>query len=227
MKYIFAIIWSLLGFSSLAAAANSVKFINHCPYDIYFWTAGPAKDLSAKDEERNMVPGNGGSVIHDMRDTEKLGGGLSLKMRDTPYYSVAPAGIIQVEYHLEPTKSAMWYDLSAVDCNLNVGPEHPMYCRKSIPCMPLKRINTNTAFTFIAFVAGGMKLTVPVTYGNNCPPAYCRGGECINTYVRQGGYLGEPSFKCWAGADLWIETCKLIARSFDLFNHILINVARY
>jgi hypothetical protein len=77
------------------------------------------------------VPGNGGSVVHNMLNTEVLGGGLSLKIRDLPYYAVAPAGIIQVEYHLEPSTGAMWYDLSAVDCNHSVGPEDPMYCRKS------------------------------------------------------------------------------------------------
>jgi hypothetical protein len=25
-----------------ATATNNVKFINRCPYDIYFWTVGPA-----------------------------------------------------------------------------------------------------------------------------------------------------------------------------------------
>jgi hypothetical protein len=57
---------------------------------------------------------------------------LSLKIRDLPYYAVAPAGIIQVEYHLEQSAGAMWYDLSAVDCNLMVGPEDAMYCRKCL-----------------------------------------------------------------------------------------------
>jgi hypothetical protein len=107
MKYIFAVVYSLVGLSSLATAANTVKFINHCPYDIYFWTAGPSKDLQAQDAAHITVPGNGGSVIHGMLNTELLGGGISLKMRDLPYYTVAPAGIIQVEYHLEPTNSAM------------------------------------------------------------------------------------------------------------------------
>jgi hypothetical protein len=133
MKYTLAVSWSIVGFSSLAVAANSVKFTNRCPYDIWFWTAGPSKDLHANDEDRIMVPRDGGSVIHGMSNTEELGGGVSLKMRDVPYYQVAPAGIIQVEYHLEPSKSAMWYDLSAVDCNINVGPDNPMYCRKSTP----------------------------------------------------------------------------------------------
>jgi hypothetical protein len=65
-----------------------------------------------------------------MRNTEALGGGLSLKIRDLDHYAVAPAGIIQVEYHLEPSKGFMWYDLSAVDCDLTAGPENAMYCRK-------------------------------------------------------------------------------------------------
>jgi hypothetical protein len=88
-------------------------------------------------------------------------------------------------------------------------------------------MNTNDTSTLIAFVAGGMELTVPETLGNYCPPAYCRDGECINTYIHQGGYEGEPSFKCWAGADLFIETCKLLARYSVVFNHILMNVARH
>jgi hypothetical protein len=131
MKSISALILCLLGIASLAAAANSVKFINHCPYNIWFWTIGPAgSNIPASDGDRTMVPGNGGSVIHGMKDTEDLGGGISLKIRDYPYYQVTPAGIIQVEYHLEPSKSAMWYDLSAVDCDHTVGPDHPLFCRK-------------------------------------------------------------------------------------------------
>jgi hypothetical protein len=107
MKSISAVVSSLISFISLTSAANTVKFINHCPYDIYFWTAGPSKDLQSQDAAHVTVPGNGGSVIHGMLNTELLGGGISLKMRDMPYYTVAPAGIIQVEYHLEPTNSVM------------------------------------------------------------------------------------------------------------------------
>ena len=121
----------LLGLAPLASATNMIKFINHCPYDIWFWTVGPAESkILGTDQDRNMVPGNGGSVIHNMVDTEKAGGGISLKMRDYPYYQVAPAGIIQVEYHYQPSSSAIWYDLSAIDCNHSVGPDSPSHCRK-------------------------------------------------------------------------------------------------
>jgi hypothetical protein len=218
MMNILAILISLFGFSSLAAAANSIKLINRCPYDIYFWAAGPSTKFQHTDADYSLVPKDGGSVIHAMSNTEELGGGVSLKMRDMPYYTVAPAGIIQVEYHLEPNKSAMWYDLSAVDCDKNVGPEHPMYCRKSIQWKEFKKTCTNDTSTFKAFMAAGMELYVPVQLGNNCPPAYCRGGQCINTYLVEGGWKGEPSFKCWAGADLHIETCKLNRRHFVLFD---------
>ena len=147
MMNIFAILISLFGFGSLAAAANSVKLINRCPYDIYFWAAGPSTKFQHTDADYSMVPKDGGSVIHVMSNTEELGGGVSLKMRDMPYYTVAPAGIIQVEYHLEPNKSAMWYDLSAVDCDKFVGPEHPMYCRKSIQRKKFKKTCTNDTST--------------------------------------------------------------------------------
>ncbi|RAR15068.1 hypothetical protein DDE83_001505 [Stemphylium lycopersici] len=143
----------LLGVVTLASATNTIKFINHCSYDIWFWTVGPAESkILGADQDRNMVPGNGGSVIHNMIDTEKAGGGISLKMRDYPYYQVAPAGIIQVEYHFQPSVSAIW-------------PE------------------------------------------GHCPPAYCSKTECWNTYMQQGGFKDEPSFKCLAGSDIFVETC--------------------
>ncbi|CAG5150567.1 uncharacterized protein ALTATR162_LOCUS2702 [Alternaria atra] len=199
MKSIHLLLFSLLGFFSLiplvfvplVSGHNMVKFINHCPYNIFFWQVGPAstdptKQIDGSDKYRNMVPGNGGSVIHNMRDTEALGGGLSLKIRDLPYYAVAPAGIIQVEYHLEQSTGAMWYDLSAVDCNLMVGPEDAMYC-------PL--------------IQGGIRLYVPEIPDDNCPPANCNETGCFNAYTKEGGYPGEPSWKCRAGADLFLETC--------------------
>jgi hypothetical protein len=136
MKSIHILLFILLGLFSFVSSTNMVKFMNHCPYDIWFWTVAPYNPtgpwIDGSDKYHTMVPGNGGSVIHNMLDTEKLGGGLSLKIRDLPYYAVAPAGILQVEYHLEPSKGTMWYDLSAVDCDHAVGPENPRYCRKSL-----------------------------------------------------------------------------------------------
>jgi hypothetical protein len=118
-----------------------------------------------------------------MINTEVLGGGMALKMRDKPYYQVAPAGIIQVEYNLEPSHNAFWYDLSAVDCVKNVGPENPGYC-------PL--------------ISSGLKLSLP---GSDCPEAGCADNICSNTYMDHGSWENEPSFRCNAGADLFVETC--------------------
>jgi hypothetical protein len=109
-------------FVPVVSGHNIVKFINHCPYPLFFWQVGPRDSgIDGSNTYRQMVPGGGGSVIHEMRNTEALGGGLSLKIRDLDHYAVAPAGIIQVEYHLEPSKGFMWYDLSAVDCDLLLG----------------------------------------------------------------------------------------------------------
>jgi hypothetical protein len=135
------------------------------------------------DNEATLVPKNSGSVIHLMVNTEVLGGGMALKVRDKPYYQVAPAGIIQVEYNLEPSHNAFWYDLSAVDCVKDVGPENPGYC-------PL--------------IGGGIQLSLP---GSDCPQAGCANNICSNTYMDHGSWQDEPSFRCNAGADLFVEMC--------------------
>ena len=120
----------LLAIAPITLAANTVKFLNHCPYPLYFWTVGPADyESDSSDAACTLVPSNGGSAIHTMQDSTNLDGGMTLKVRDYPYYNVAPAGIIQIEYNLEVQKQALWYDLSAIDCNHAVGPEHPGYCR--------------------------------------------------------------------------------------------------
>jgi hypothetical protein len=112
-------------------AANSVKFTNHCPYPLYFWTVAPeGNNIASNDEDRYIVPPNGGSLIHSMKDTEQLGGGMALKIRDYPSYKTSPVGIIQIEYHLKPSKGELWYDLSAVDCDHGAGPESAEFCRK-------------------------------------------------------------------------------------------------
>ncbi|KAF7681146.1 hypothetical protein GT037_000122 [Alternaria burnsii] len=181
-------------FVPVVSGHNIVKFINHCPYPLFFWQVGPQDSgIDGSNAYREMVPGGGGSVIHEMRNTEALGGGLSLKIRDLDHYAVAPAGIIQVEYHLEPSKGFMWYDLSAVDCDLNAGPENATYC-------PL--------------IEGGIKLYVPDAYlhtpegpQGECPTGSCNSTGCTDAYEREGGYAGEPSWVCKAGADLFLETC--------------------
>lgn len=127
---IFFTLLLILGLIPLALAASEIHFYNRCPYDVYFWTVAPSGKLPATDADRHLVPGDGGHVSHAMVNTEALGGGISLKIRDLPYYEVAPAGIIQMEYHLEPSGHVLWYDLSVSDCDSEVGPEDPMYCRK-------------------------------------------------------------------------------------------------
>ncbi|KAI4927871.1 hypothetical protein J4E85_006384 [Alternaria conjuncta] len=175
MKFTLFILATLLSVTFLGTSAKYVKFINHCPYNVYFWAVGPpASHIDGGDSFRSMVPGNGGSVIHPMVDTERFGGGLSLKIRDLDYYTPGPAGIIQVEYNLEESKGKMWYDLSAVDCDLHAGPANPKYC------LPNKKA---------------------------CPTAYCNEEKCVNTYLSPGGFANEPSLMCWAGADIFVETC--------------------
>jgi hypothetical protein len=63
-----------------------------------------------------------------------------------------------------------------------------------------------------ALIQGGIRLYVPEIPDDNCPPANCNETGCFNAYTKEGGYPGEPSWKCRAGADLFLETCKLMAR---------------
>jgi hypothetical protein len=140
-----------------------------------------------EDDERIMVPSNSGSIVHNMVNTEQFGGGLAIKIRDLPHYRVAPAGIVQVEYNLEPSKNHLWYDLSAIDCDSSVGPENPRFC-------PL--------------VDGGIKLYAPnQTDAAECPEASCVDGVCYDAYTAHGSWHNEPTFRCRAGADLLVETC--------------------
>jgi hypothetical protein len=64
-------------------------------------------------------------------------------------------------------------------------------------------------FSCTAFIDGGIELYVPVAVYGQCPPAWCTDGQCVNTYDKHGSWQGEPTFKCWAGADLFFETCKI------------------
>lgn len=177
----------LLACVSFAAAFNTIKFINHCPYDIYYWAVGPAgSNIGHTDEHRIIVPGNHGTAIHGMVNTEFLNGGMALKIRDYPKYQAAPAGILQIEYNLEPSRNAVWYDLSALDCDHGLGPNHPRFC-------PL--------------ISGGIKMHIPGAEKGHCPPAWCSNGKCENVYDRPGSWHGEPTFKCEAGVDIHVETC--------------------
>jgi hypothetical protein len=186
---------TILGFFfvGLAQAANSIIFTNNCAYDAWFWTVGPPPPgdkenlYKGEDWEGRVVQGNGGTTVHALVDTEELGGGMALKIRDLPKYRVAPAGIVQLEYHLEPTKNYLWYDLSLIDCNRSVGPDSPLFC-------PL--------------VGGGINLTVSGLPDRHCPPAWCKNGQCFNTYEKAGPFAGEPSYSCNHGADVSVEFCK-------------------
>ncbi|KAF1841940.1 carbohydrate-binding module family 18 protein [Cucurbitaria berberidis CBS 394.84] len=187
MNPILLLIVGLLKYATVAAAANTIRFINHCPYDIWYWTVGPAGSrLDGLDKSRIKIPGNHGSVTHGMVNTELLQGGITLKIRDYPKYRVAPAGIVQVEYHFEPTRNAIWYDLSVIDCDPHLGPNHPSFC-------PL--------------IGGGVEIYIPGAKKGSCPPAWCSNGRCENTYDRTGSWLGEPTFKCKIGVDILVETC--------------------
>jgi hypothetical protein len=123
-----------------------------------------------------------------MADTENLGGGVAIKLRDLPYYQVAPAGIVQIEYNLEPSTTSIWYDLSYIDCDPNAPPTEPYYC-------PL--------------IAGGIKLSIPGQGPTpECPQAFCKAdGTCEKVYKKHGFWLGEPTARCHVNADIKVETC--------------------
>lgn len=183
--------------SAVVSAEKNIKFINHCPYDVYSWSVGPAgSKWTGHDHEAVTIPAN--TVTYQgMANCELTQGGIPVKLRDLPRYEVAPAGIIQVEYNLVPSKNHLWYDLSAIDCNHNVGPEYPSFC-------PL--------------IGGGMKVYVENAKEGKCPTAWCDvDGQCHNTYKERGSWEGEPSFRCDAGKDIVVEFCTARAglRTFN------------
>ena len=178
-------LWIILS-PSLVSAYNNLKFVNHCPYDVYSWTVGPAgSGLEGRDHEAVTIPANS-VTVHGMYNGETMHGGIAIKLRDIPKYQVAPAGIIQVEYNLEPSQNNLWYDLSAIDCNHNVGNEDPSYC-------PL--------------IAGGMKVSVQKVKYGRCPTAWCGADGCHNVYKEHGFWQGEPTFRCDADTDIFVELC--------------------
>ncbi|KAJ4382414.1 hypothetical protein N0V86_002749 [Didymella sp. IMI 355093] len=173
--------------SAVVSAEKNIKHVNHCPYDIYSWTVGPAgSEWTGHDHEAITIPAN--TVTYQgMANCELTHGTISVKLRDLPRYEIAPAGIVQMEYNLVPSKNHLWYGLSAIDCNHNVGPEDPYFC-------PL--------------VGGGMKVYVEHAGEGKCPPAWCdTDGQCHNIYEEQGQWQGETNFRCDAGKDIVIEFC--------------------
>ncbi|KAL5114270.1 hypothetical protein ACEQ8H_007839 [Pleosporales sp. CAS-2024a] len=163
------------------------QFINKCPYDIYYWTVGPpGSNMPHEDRDRVKVPAYG-TNIYGMVNTVGWHGGVSLKIRDIPYYRVAPAGIMQVEYNLDPFGGSIWYDLSRINCIATSNYMDPMFC-------PL--------------ISGGIKLTLRGQPPKaRCPHAHCNANGCHNVYDQHGSWLGEPTFACNLNADIVIETC--------------------
>ncbi|KAF2633840.1 carbohydrate-binding module family 18 protein, partial [Macroventuria anomochaeta] len=183
--------------SGLVSAANNIKFVNHCPYDVYSWTVGPVKSgYTGNDHEAVTIPANS-VTIQGMVNGEAIGGGIFLKLRDLPEYQVAPTGNIQVEYNIEPSQNHVSYDLSAIDCDHSVGPENPSFC-------PL--------------IGSGMKIHVEHANKGRCPPASCGAdGVCHHTYKEHGFWEDEHNFRCDAGTDIVVEFCteKAGPRTFN------------
>ena len=181
-----ALLIAFIALISSGLTANTIKLVNHCPYDVYSWTVGPAGSRYAGlDRDAVTVPANS-VAVHSMVNSETIGGGIALKLRDLPKYQVAPAGIIQVEYNLELSKNNLWYDLSTIDCVHSAGPESPSFC-------PLFR--------------SGMKIHIESADYGMCPPVWCSTDGCHNTYKKPGFWNGEPTFKCDAGTDIVVEFC--------------------
>lgn len=174
-------------------ASNAIIFQNRCTHPIYIFEVGPG--LSGNDDQAIAVPGLG-THTYAMRNTEALGAGIALKIRDVPQYRVAPAGILQAEYHFEPSTAKIWYDLSFIDCEPSVGPMDPRFC-------PLRE--------------GGVKMHVPGREDEGCRPAVC-GAEkgCELVYLEHGSWLGEPSLNCGLGVDIHVETCEF---DFEVKHH--------
>jgi hypothetical protein len=182
-RYLLALILIISTLSPLALATNSLYMINNCPYNLYFWVVGPHDpDL---DEKVNIVPPYN-IIIHQMfaMSPEREAGSV-LKIRDLPHYQNPSAGIIQVEYNLDPAANHITWDLSAIDCHREVEPWDPNYC---------------------PFIAGGIKMYTNGK-GSYEKSASCLGDQCSNAYTEHGYWLGEPSWPTAIGNDVFFETC--------------------
>lgn len=169
---------ALVALMSSRSAANIVKFVNHCPHEVYSWTVGPAASgYDGEDNEVVTIPANA-IAVQDMLQGNTVGGGIALKIRDVPHYRVAPAGIIEVEYYLDPSINSLSYGISTTNCNHGAGSEDPSFC-------PL--------------VGGGMKVHVEGTDQSSCGVLSCGTDGCDNTFTQSG--------LCGAQHDLSIEFC--------------------
>ncbi|KAF2650258.1 hypothetical protein K491DRAFT_683136 [Lophiostoma macrostomum CBS 122681] len=177
-------------FSHSVSATNLVKFINHCQYDLFYWPVGSpaAHGPPPEDADYIRVPAQSQGT-HQMLDTS-TGGGISLKIRDLPYYSAAH-GILQAEYNVVPD-GRVYYDLSLVNCN---------------------KLDDPTDHTFCPFASGGVWMYSDVAesqeHGLDCLPAHCTlfTDRCMATYWSHGAWSGEPTLQCPAGRDYYVETC--------------------
>lgn len=169
----------------LTNAANTVIWKNHCDHDLYYWIVPP--NAKERDTAFTRVPAHGEHVHQMMWHKD---GGIAIKYRDVPFYTRAPAGIIQAEYNLDLNTNKLWYDSSIINCGKQLGHQDPSYC---------------------PFAHGGMSMHVLGNRGNDhlCIDASCQlGGQCHSqTYLKEGGYKGEPSLSCPLGVDLVFETC--------------------
>lgn len=169
---------AILALVSFSSAANTVKFINHCPYDVYSWTVGPASSgFTGEDSEAVTIPANT-VTTQDMLSSNMIGGGIALKLRDVPEYRIAPAGIIEVGYNLSPHKNSLSYGVSAINCDRKAGPEDPSFC-------PLMR--------------GGIEVNVEALGHARCSSASCGADGCSNTL--------KESEACNAASDISIGFC--------------------
>ncbi|KAF2735017.1 hypothetical protein EJ04DRAFT_601711 [Polyplosphaeria fusca] len=157
-------------------AFNNILLHNNCPYPLYFW---PVTHSSTPDNIPLTPIPPGLTHPHAMLTVPE--GGISLKIRDQPFITPAPAGILQFEYHLEAPR--FFYDFSRIDCDANVGRQDPGYC---------------------PIVGEGVKV---VAGEGRCEGAECVGAECEGAYLRRGSWPGEPSFSCGWGEDVWVGFC--------------------
>ena len=186
--FLFSLLSLFLTLLTPALASNAIIFRNRCTHPIYVFEVGPG--LPGNEDQAIAISG-GGNHTYAMRNTEALGAGIALKIRDVPQYRVAPSGILQAEYHLEPSTARIWYDLSFIDCEPSAGPTDPRFC-------PLRE--------------GGVRMHVPGREDEGCLPAECgpKGG-CKLVYLQHGSWFGEPTLSCGVGVDIHVETCKSVA----------------
>jgi hypothetical protein len=175
-----------LFFANGVTAVPTVELINHCSHDLYFWYVGQAmKGRTETNDRYTVVPPLGGSAIVEMQPND----GASLKIRDRPHYVPAPKGIIAVEFNWNTSQSAIWYDLSGIDCNIRADPSDPYWC---------------------PFFSGGAKIWLPGADIKHFSAPECTTGtdcEASGTYMKHGFWLDEPTFRVDDTYNTIFEAC--------------------